>query len=264
MLLSSPTISDRQLAQALGWVVAIAVPLLDRVAETDPLHLKQRVAGHGSSRTSHALDRAAALVQSRSLPGTEGWEAKPISERSRWWANRIGGIGSAMASVPSVFGALASRFPVQDALGFATQAVALCAVAREHGVTDRAELVQLLAEVLCGRKLSPTDLAAPVADPPPHGSRRGRLTAGAKVASGLWQIARIAWSFTGELGKRPHGPQSFHYLSKLPVVGAVGGFLYENAGVHEAVAEGERWLASGGQVPAEKPRSWLAKLWHKH
>ncbi|MGL6235803.1 MAG: hypothetical protein ACRC20_10695 [Segniliparus sp.] len=258
MLLPSPAISDRQLAQALSWTAAIAVPLLDGAAEADLLRLKRREpGGQGSSRVSGALDTAARLVQSRSLPGTAGWEAKTVSERSHWWAGRIGAIGSAVASAPGVFGALADRFPVQDAFGFATQAVALCAIAREHGVADREELVRMLAEVLCGRKLDPAALAAPAGPAPFHEKDEGKARPAAiRLVGGLWQITRIVRSITAELEKRPHGASGYHLVGKLPVVGVVGDFLYETGGVRRAVADGESWLAARGAGAENTRRGW--------
>ncbi|EFV12143.1 hypothetical protein [Segniliparus rugosus] len=251
MLLPSPTIPDRQLAQTLSWVVVIAVPLLDRMAETDPLQLKRREPGsHGSSKASKVFDRAAALTQARNLPGTAGWDAKTVQERCRWWTNRIGAIGSAVASAPGVFGALSDRLPVQDAFGFATQATVLCAVAREHDVTDRAELVRMLGEVLCGRKLGDEALAEHA--PAREKSAASPLPAWTKVPAGLWQIARIAWSITAELEKRPHGASGYRLLGKLPVVGVVGDFLYETGGVRRAAADGERWLALNTAQPQDR------------
>ncbi|ADG99111.1 conserved hypothetical protein [Segniliparus rotundus DSM 44985] len=251
----TPKISDQALAQALSWVVAVAVPLLDGVAETDPLHLKQREpGGEGSSRVSGAIDRAASFVQARELPGTAGWESKPAHERSRWWAKKIGPIGSAVASAPGVFGALSDRFPVQDAFGFATQAVTLCAVAREHGVRDREDLVRMLAEVLCGRTLDTAALAAPE-EPAPfrHKDEGTSLPSWTRLVRGLWRITQIVRSVSSELEKRPRGSSFYRLLGKLPVVGAVGDFLHETGGVRRAVEEGERWLRQGGQ-PARGAR----------
>lgn len=259
MRLPSPAISDRQLAQALSWAVAIAAPLLDGAATADLLQLKHRApGGRSSSRARGALDAAAKLVQSSNLPGTAGWEAKSVSERSHWWARRIGAIGSVVASVPGVFGALSDRFPVQSAFGFATQAVALCAIAREHGVTERTEIVRMLAEVLCDRTLDPAALAAP-AGPAPFDEKAASKArpAAVKLVSGLWQITRIVRSVTVELEKRPHGASVFHLLGKLPVVGVAGDFCYEFGGVRRAVADGERWLAERGAGGGNERRGWL-------
>jgi hypothetical protein len=245
----TPKISDRALAQALNWVVAVAVPLLDGVAETDLLRLKRReIDGQGSSKAGGALDRAASFVQARNLPGTAGWTAKPVHERSRWWAKRVGAIGSTVASAPGVFGALSDRLPIQDTFGFATQAVTLCAVAREHGVTEREDLVRMLAEVLCGRTLEKEALAAPEGPAPFQDKDEGRaLAPWTKLVRGLWQITRIVRSVSAELEKRPHGSSVYRLVGKLPVVGAVGDFLYETGGVRRAADAGERWLAQRGR-----------------
>jgi hypothetical protein len=216
------------------------------LAQTDLLHLKRRLLGEQrDSRRDGALDKAAWLVQARNLPGTSGWDAKPVEERSRWWANRVGAAGSLLASAPGVFGALADYLPVQDAFGFATQAVALCAVARERGVDDRGELVRMLAEVLCDRKLGEQ---APDPSEPPDGEANKNTSRPAwmRLAVGLWQIARISRSITAELEKRPSGWGGFRLMGKIPVVGAVGDYLFEFGGVRRAVAAGERWLAHNG------------------
>ena len=58
------------------------------------------------------------------------------------------------AAVLVVIGVIGRQLPIQDLLGFVSQATVLCAVARELGVTDQRTQVRMLAAVLCDRDLS--------------------------------------------------------------------------------------------------------------
>ena len=63
----------------------------------------------------------------------------------RWWVRRIGISAGLAAAVPRVAGALASRVPLQAALGASAAGLSVCATAREHGVVDAEAWVPLLA-----------------------------------------------------------------------------------------------------------------------
>jgi hypothetical protein len=131
---------------------------------------------------------------------------------------------------------LARRLPVQDLLGFVNQAVVLCAVAREMGVTDPDVQVRMLAQVLCNRTLSS---AEPPADEPPAEPIQ-RSAAG--VAKGLWKLAGLLNSIGDEVARRPQPRAPFTWLGMLPAVGAVASYFGEFGALSRAAKAGRRWL----------------------
>ena len=161
---------------------------------------------------------------------------------------RVAAVAAPIAATPRVFGIAADRLPIQAALGAAAAGLAVCAVAREHGVTDPDAWVPLLGRVLLERDLARGDteaaLAAPdsadvpgAAEPAAAAGRReppGRLCRGTRA---LWRLARILLAVPGIFDERPRGALIFRVLGKLPIVGLAGGVLDERGAVHRAAAE---------------------------
>lgn len=223
--LTDGAVTDEQVVRVLRPFVRVSHPVLDWVAD-----------GHGPSRP--------------------GWAATSMRQRTEWWLGRLGRSTALLAAVPGLFGALADRLPVQDALGAAVQGLLLCALAAEHGVHGEQDQVRLLAAVLFDRNLSvaaaPADAgrrAAELADPL-HRSRRrhGRFTVRA-VAATVWRLGRLLWGLGGELGKRPQGRWYHKVVGMLPVLGLAGDYLGERVALRRAARAGQRWLATHESAP---------------
>jgi len=176
-------------------------PVLD-LALTDPFGIKSRTftpTAEDRGAAEALLDGIAWVLDTVQFPGTASWEKASDDERARWWVTRIGALNTIAVAFPGMFGVLLNRLPIQDVLGFANQAVVLVAVAREHGVTNRSDQVDLLASVLCRRE---TD--AVLAD-----TTRSDSADGASVwrpfglIGALWRTARTVRALSDELDKRP-------------------------------------------------------------
>lgn len=228
-------LSDADVADGLSRAVGLIDVILDLLAEADPFGLRRRTHDLGSGRgiTDHALDLVAGLLDCADLPGTRSWDHKDEAARIRWWVRRVGAIDTVAVAFPGVFGVLAKRLPVQDIFGFANQALVLCAVARESGVTDHDTQVRLLAAVLCGR-----ELADPVPEPDPA------QDSGQPLVKKLWKLAGVMNAIGDELEKRPHPQRVFDYLGMLPWVGAVAGYFGEFGALQRAAAAGQEWLST--------------------
>jgi hypothetical protein len=145
-----------------------------------------------------------------------------------------------LVAFPGVFGAVADRLPVQDLLGFTNQAIVLCAVAREYGVTDTQTRVHMLAEVLCGREISGQSESGPaVADPGWPSMSLPRK---------VWHLAGILNATGAELGKRQRPKGLFRYLGMLPWLGAVADYFGEYGALLRAAKAGETWIAGRANV----------------
>src|SRR4051812_27749273 len=79
----------------------------------------------------------------------------PQDERDRWWADGLPHVAAGVSAAPRFAGKLADLLPLQNTVGSAVQALVVGGVATEHGVTDPAERVSLLARVLLARDLPP-------------------------------------------------------------------------------------------------------------
>ena len=194
-------------------------------------------------------------------PGSPQWSALPVQARSTWWVKRIAAVAAPIAATPRVFGIAADRLPIQGALGAAAAGLAVCAVAREHGVTDPDAWVPLLGRVLLDRDLrrgnteealaapepaAEADLPLPEAlEPPDSEAERpepaGRLRRGTRA---LWRLARTLLAVPGIFDERPRGALIFRAIGKLPIVGLAGGVLDERGAVHRAAAETTALLAA--------------------
>nr|WP_225954608.1 hypothetical protein [Kibdelosporangium phytohabitans] len=210
------------------------------------------------------VDKVKSVVASIKRPGMKGWSQLPIDERVDWWISRVGRFTSLLASVTGLAGVWGDRLPLQDMLGSASQGLLLCAIASERGVDDIGVKVRLLGSVLFDRdidmetargkgdaaadeemvaKLTDGD-DAPVeeVEEPVKGKRFG-VKAGFKW---LWRQARILFSITGELEKRPQGRFYHKAVGMLPVVGMAGDYLGERSALKRAAKRGSKWLTQQG------------------
>lgn len=177
-------------------------------------------------------------------PASPTWDDLPLRRRVRWWTRRIGVTAGLAAAAPRVAGALADRVPLQAALGASAAGLAVCATAREHGVTDAAAWVPLLGTVLLGRDLAPhegqadAEAEAELEESTPTREEAHGLGAGTRRAVGaLWRLARQIWELESVLDERPRGNLLFRAVAKVPVVGLPAGWLDENGGIRRASRE---------------------------
>ena len=245
-------ITDAMVVRALRPFVRGARPVLDGLRESDPFGLRARVVDASADRTlvARVLDTLTAVE----VPGTAAWAAMDPSARSRWWVRRVGRFTTLLASVPGIGGALAKRLPVSGALGAAGQGLLLVAIAREHGVRDEDEIVELLAAVMFRRELDlrRVPLAASTADAADADERAAELTGEltapgarptlARVGGAVWRMGRALLAVEDELDRRPHGNLLHQGLGALPAVGVVGTYLGEWSGLKRAAREAERRL----------------------
>ncbi|MDX1871977.1 hypothetical protein SBI67_07590 [Mycolicibacterium sp. 120266] len=213
-------LTDEDVTSALGRAVGLIDLILEVLAEADPLGLRPR-------------------LRCADIPGTQAWDAKDRAARVRWWVRRVGALDTVLVAFPGVFGAVADRLPIQDLLGFTNQAIVLCAVAREHGITDTPTRVRMLAEVLCGRDIA-ADVDADVNSAPPQEPGWAQMSLAGKV----WHLAGILNAVGGELGKRPQPRGLFRYLGMLPWLGAVADYFGEYGALVRAAAAAEQWISS--------------------
>ncbi|MGE4362658.1 hypothetical protein [Mycolicibacterium austroafricanum] len=224
-------ITDAGVDATLAAAVAIINPLLDVLWGTDPLGLKRRDDGVG-----WALNAA-------DLPGTPAWDDMDADARIHWWVWRVGALNTVAVAFPGVLGILARRLPIQDLLGFVSQAIVLCAVARELGVTDQRPQVRMLAAVLCDRDLSvvvyqpSTDRR--LVDIPHHPLG---------IVSAVWNLVGLFDAIGDEVGKRPQPRAPFRYLGLLPAVGAVAAYFGECGALARAAKMGRRWIERQSQT----------------
>ena len=251
-------VTDAHVVSVLKVVVRGCGPVLDALTRVDPLGWKARtfvcapevvdLTDGGGSVLVRVKDRAVhAAVKAfhnTAYPGTAAWERMDVRARRDWWVNRIGRFTTLVVSIPGLGGIVADRFPVQDTLGGASQALVLCAVAREHGITDEVDQVRLLAHVLSRRAISrelvegTAELDAGGVRAEPAKGRSSLVTAG----RALWRYGRVLRSILGELDKRPRGGSVAGMIGKLPVVGIAGDYVSERSAMKKAVRQGEEWI----------------------
>jgi hypothetical protein len=214
-------LTDADVTSALGRAVSLIDLILDVLAEADPLGLRRRL---------DCVD----------IPGTKAWEAKDRAARIRWWVRRVGALDTVLVAFPGVFGVVADRLPVQDLLGFTNQAIVLCAVAREYGITDTQTRVRMLAAVLCAREVSDQAESEPAVQDPGWSAM--------SLPRKVWHLAGILNAIGAELGKRPHPKGVFRYLGMLPWLGAVADYFGEYGALMRAAAAGEAWITLRNNV----------------
>ncbi|GAB3448154.1 hypothetical protein [Actinophytocola sediminis] len=249
-------ISDEQLAAVLRRFVRGCEPMLRRLRDTDePLDLT--VATDDRDIDHGVLKRVRARIGRVRWPGSATWSRRSLAERTHWWISRVGRVTALAASVTGLAGALGDRLPLQDILGSAGQGLLLCALAAEHGISDRTTQVRVLASVLFQRELSPAvaagtgDDAADAAEvarltgvdaEPPAEPAKGHQLGLKQAAKWLWRQGSMLYAVYGELDKRPHGRFYHRALGMLPVVGLAGDYLGERSALKRAAKSQLRWL----------------------
>ncbi|ABK71850.1 hypothetical protein [Mycolicibacterium smegmatis] len=236
-------VADEQVAAVLSRAVGPIGLILDAVADLDPLGLRRRThyLGEGDGVVGTVLDRIACVLDCADIPGTRSWEGKDRAERIGWWVHGVGALDTVVVAFPGVFGVVADRLPLQDLLGFTNQALVLCAVAREYGVTDHDTQVRMLAAVLCGRDLAQTPQAQTE-------DESGDMS----LVQRVWHLAGILNAIGDELGRRPHPRAPFRYLGMLPWVGAVADYLGEYGALVRAADAGQKWIAQHGAAADDR------------
>ena len=281
-----PAVSDQYMISVLRPFVAATGPVLSGLRDADPFRLgrlarrralelesapsdaapeptpttrlgkARRTAGNVRRR---GLDR---LATSR-LPGTPRWSVMTPEERDHWWVARVGRFTSVVASIPGIGGALARRLPVADILGLSAQGLVVCAIAGEHGVTDRDEQVRLLGTVLFERDLRPGEYGDPHDEGVERGARdlTGELSTGSgsdgrlrALARAVWRMGRSLFALHDELDRRPHGHWWWRTLANVPVVGAFGAYKSERSGLKRAARRTATLLGRDGAAGSSSRR----------
>lgn len=231
------TITDAAVETTLGRAVRIINPLLDVLWGTDPLGLKRRRSDTDDGPLDKVADGFAWALNAADVPGTSAWDDMDADARIHWWVWRVGALNTVAVAFPGVLGAVGRRLPIQDLLGFVSQAIVLCAVARELGVSDYRPQVRMLAAVLCGRDLAGVgDGAGP--DLPSVEISRTPLG----IAKALWNLVGLFDAVSDELAKRPHPRAPFRYLGMLPGVGAIAAYFGEYGALVRAAKAGRHWV----------------------
>ncbi|MEE4024304.1 hypothetical protein V1Y59_14555 [Gordonia sp. PKS22-38] len=237
-------VSDSHVAAVLERAVAGINPVLDALAERDPLGLKKHTFHddpHPDSKVQQALHVLAQGVDATDWPGTQGWTKRSMNSRADWWISRIGTVNTVAVAYPGVFGGWTRRLPLASVLGFANQAIVLVAIAREYGVTDRSAQVRLLASVLCGRDIDRstiTDDSDPAESGPLPTDGDGKTLIGA-----IWDVAKILRGLTNEFERRPQPILPLRMLAYIPVVGAPVTYVGERLALSQAARHGRQWIA---------------------
>ncbi|MCB0950373.1 MAG: hypothetical protein KDB44_14070 [Mycobacterium sp.] len=238
------TITDAAVQDALRRAVLIIHPLLDVLWGTDPLGIKRRRPEADDGPLDKVVAGIAAVLNAADVPGTPAWDAMDAETRINWWVRRVGALNTVAVAFPGVLGAVGRQLPIQDLLGFANQAMVLCAVARELGVSDDQQQVRMLAEVLCNRNLSGIDDSAGIDFTP-----QDIPSTPMGIAKALWTLMGLLDAIGEELAKRPHPRLPFRYLSMLPAVGAVAAYLGECGALARAAEAGQRWVFQHRELP---------------
>ncbi|WP_156754826.1 hypothetical protein [Actinokineospora pegani] len=267
-------ITDEHVVKVLRPFVRATAPVLGALRESDPLGLVRKVlpaAAEVTADTAPSDDGAVELagvdkskrakllegLESLKVPGTTAWADMTVADRDDWWVNRVGRFTVLIASVPGLGGALADRLPIQSALGAAGQGLLLSAMAAEHGVTDHADRVRLIAAVLFERDIDPA-LAAGADDGATDEQEdaataeltedldaahraHGKITVKA-AARTLWRFGRVLLALGDELDKRPQGRLWHRAIGVLPVVGMAADYLGERSALKRVAKRGRRWL----------------------
>ena len=247
--MKSHGVTDETLQRSLGIFAGMVATVLDEperwLGDDEDDNADAEAPGLPARALGAVRDRALGQV----TPGEDGWPQLPLQERVDWWVNRIGVAAGLAAATPRVAGALSDRFPLQAALGASASGLAVCAVARERGVTTPADWVPLLGRVLFDRDLSGAAPVPPVEesqqsltnaedDAGQPSSLAGALARGARrSARTLWRLAMTFRDLQHLLDERPRGGLLARSLAKVPVVGVAGGWLDERGAIRKAAKE---------------------------
>jgi hypothetical protein len=247
-LIPVPTavLDDAAVACALNRAVRIINPVVDVLSRADPFGFKGRShhLGGADGSVDMALDAVAWVLNTADVPGTQAWEEMDLDPRVNWWVRRVGALNTVLVAFPGVFGVVADRLLIQDALGFTNQAIVLCAVARECGVHDYGQQVRLLASVMCDRDLGASVDAAQASQQPESAQGDGAPVA---LVKALWHVAGLMRAIGDELVKRPRPRAVFRYLGMVPAVGAVADYFGEYGALVRAAKAARAWI---GHHPA--------------
>jgi hypothetical protein len=173
----------------------------------------------------------------------------PLDERDAWWAERVSQVGAGVAAAPRFLGRLADLLPLQNTVGTAVQSLVVLGVAGEHGVTDPAERVSLLARVLLGRDLPP-EKVRPLLTHAAGTYREEALGAKRGPVRTIWRMSRLLGRIDDTLDARPKGKLHHRALANLPVVGVLGGYAAEREGLRRAARRTAEALQVSGSAPA--------------
>lgn len=233
--------SDAQVVEVLERAVAGINPVLNTLAERDPLGLKKHTFDDDShdSPIEKALHILAEAMNVADWPGTKAWSERSMNKRADWWVTRIGTVNTIAVAYPGIFGVWTRKLPLTSTLGFANQAMVLVAIAREYGVVERKHQVEMLASVLCGRDV--TDEARPAPDNPAlpaEPQKRKRSLIGA-----VWETAQTLRSLTDEFERRPQPATPLRWLSYVPILGAPATYVGERFALARAAKLGRKWIA---------------------
>ena len=248
--MANSVVTDEALARGLGAYAGLVNRVLENpqrwlgVDEDPPL-----TAGLPARLLDAIRDGALGEV----TPASPQWHLQPERRRMGWWLRRIAIGGALAAAAPRFVGAIADRLPLQAALGAAAAGLAVCAVARERGITDPAAWVPLLATVLFNRELGTTPAAVPspeqaderleaaVGDTGEPPSGLSALAVGAqRVVRTLWGLARVFLELQGLFDRRPRGSFAARAVAKLPLVGVAGGWFDERGAIRKAARRAQQ------------------------
>ena len=237
-------IDDADVACTLSRAVRVINPVVDVLSRADPFGLKGRShrLGAADGSVDKALDALAWVLNTADVPGSQGWEDMTPDDKVNWWVRRVGAVDNVLVAFPGVFGVVADRLPIQDLLGFANQAIVLCAIARECGIEDYGQQVRLLAAVMCDRDLG-ADAYADESEPAPEPESSPMDGTPLAFLRPLWRVAGLLRAISDELDKRPRPRRLFRYLGMLPAVGVVADYLGEYGALVRAAKAGRKWIA---------------------
>ncbi|GAA3724756.1 hypothetical protein [Gordonia hankookensis] len=239
--------SDAQVAGVLDRAVAGINPVLDTLADRDPLGLKRHTFHddrHPDSTVQRALHLLADALDVTDWPGTKGWSQRSMNSRADWWISRIGAVNNIAVAYPGVFGAWTRRLPLSSTMGFANQAMVLVAVAREYGVTERSRQVELLAAVLCGRTVDRTESDTGERPPLPTEPVQRRHT----LVGTVWETAKVLRGLTCEMERRPGSPGPLRLLTYIPIIGAPASYIGERFALARATRQARKWIADHSEA----------------
>lgn len=190
-------------------------------------------------------------VRGEFYPGHPEWLTLDVEQRAGWWADRLGTLMAVVAAAPALSGRGAKVVKATPLLGCAAQAVAICAAAREFGVTDEVQLVQTLAKVIFKRDLDAVTVQRAAGSAPPmelsadgqggrglsHVAVLGSAAKATRQASVLRSTMGTLKDVSDLLDARSQGGWFTRKMTNIPVAGAAAAFRSERAGLREALGE---------------------------
>ncbi|MFZ2511395.1 MAG: hypothetical protein WAW85_09945 [Gordonia sp. (in: high G+C Gram-positive bacteria)] len=232
--------SDEQIVSILNRSVAIADPILDIIAHSDPLQVKPRTFGRQwwDVIPTRFGDLTATALSAAAWPGTGSWEKLSSTDRAAWWVHRIGPVTSAAPAFPGMFGAWTKKLPASTVLGAASQALVVLAIGREYGIVDRNDEIDLLGAVLFGRDLDGAKVKAVERQEIPDADRK------TAVVTALREIGVALLRIDKELGARPQSPTLLAHLTWIPVIGAAASYLGEQIALRKAADATRAWIVA--------------------